>query len=1356
MKKLGLFALIAVLFTACSQDNTTDNALQPELLRVGFEEGTRVQLNDQHQTVWNTGDMVSVFYKSDANSCYSYTGEDKARTGVISKVDNVATTSASLDKVYAVYPYNADYTIDAQGVVSATVSANQTYAAGSYGIGNNIMVATGGSAELIFQNVYGWVRLQFTGKDSVSKLVFRGNNNEVLAGAATINPNDATIAFAAGGATELTLDCSNVTLTDAATEFYIAVAPQAFEKGFEVEAHTAAGVKVFNKGTATTITRNVVTTMATTEIDVITPISDVTTAGTYAVTGTVVAVGTQAYIIADNTGAMMVYHYNNGRTVGENITISGEVTIYQKADGTSWGTPQFSNAATVVVNSTDNAWTYNPSVLDAAGVDAMLTETLSKEVEFAGKLVVSGNYINIEIAGATVQGSVKYVDNNAYADLNGKDVTVKGYFVGVSSKKYVNVLPYSIEAKESVNPEPEPEPSATIIDAVANVKAGKYYMAGYAEQYNNSSNGTVTTFAPYSYHMWTGGISTGSNFDLLTVNYSYENEKFALNPNLSEQDAAKGTAQLVELVAVDGKTNAYYIKMGDKYLTCTGKRKAALVDTPTEWAFTDHAKGGICLTDVANNVILGTAGATYNLLRCYVAPASSLLYGVAFISADAAFDSTTPTPDPEPDPEPEPTPGDTVAINTITTAGTYTVTGTVVAVGTQAYIIADNTGAMMVYHYNNGRTVGENITISGEVTIYQKADGTSWGTPQFSNAATVVVNSTDNAWTYNPSVLDAAGVDAMLTETLSKEVEFAGKLVVSGNYINIEIAGATVQGSVKYVDNNAYADLNGKDVTVKGYFVGVSSKKYVNVLPYSIEAKESVNPEPEPEPSATIIDAVANVKAGKYYMAGYAEQYNNSSNGTVTTFAPYSYHMWTGGISTGSNFDLLTVNYSYENEKFALNPNLSEQDAAKGTAQLVELVAVDGKTNAYYIKMGDKYLTCTGKRKAALVDTPTEWAFTDHAKGGICLTDVANNVILGTAGATYNLLRCYVAPASSLLYGVAFISADAAFDSTTPTPDPEPEPEPEPSVKALPYTESFKTSQGDFTINDVELGSLSYVWKHSTYNDSGYMKASAFKTAAVASESWLISPAISLSDATSPVVTFSHAHKFAGTPSNELTLWVSANDGAWEQVTIPTYSSNADWTFVESGEISLAKYVGSTIKVAFKYVSSTSAAATWEVKDFSVAEGSGSVTPEPEPEPEPTPDSNGIVWEIGLDLQSWNADTNATYGAGFIASDDNISVGYYQHKSTSKAVEPKTDHIRIYKSSALVITPLNGKTIKKVVIDVTYASTYALDMNVLSDGTTAVGDTTAGTITWSGSTDQFVAEANNGQVRVKKLTVITE
>lgn len=211
----------------------------------------------------------------------------------------------------------------------------------------------------------------------------------------------------------------------------------------------------------------------------------------------------------------------------------------------------------------------------------------------------------------------------------------------------------------------------------------------------------------------------------------------------------------------------------------------------------------------------------------------------------------------------------------------------------------------------------------------------------------------------------------------------------------------------------------------------------------------------------------------------------------------------------------------------------------------------------------------------------------------------------------------------------------ARFDGTV-TPEPTPTPG---EAKSLPYAESFTTSQGDFTINNVTLGTLSYVWQHSTYNSDGYMKASAFmNNAAVAAESWLVSPAISLAGATSPVVTFTHAHKFAGTPSEELTLWVSANDGAWEQVTIPTYSDNNSWTFVESGEISLAKYVGSTVKVAFKYVSTTSNAGTWEVKNFSVAEASGAVTPDPTPDPEPTPTPDGKYVTMSLstiDTTSW-------------------------------------------------------------------------------------------------------------------------
>ena len=180
--------------------------------------------------------------------------------------------------------------------------------------------------------------------------------------------------------------------------------------------------------------------------------------------------------------------------------------------------------------------------------------------------------------------------------------------------------------------------------------------------------------------------------------------------------------------------------------------------------------------------------------------------------------------------------------------------------------------------------------------------------------------------------------------------------------------------------------------------------------------------------------------------------------------------------------------------------------------------------------------------------------------------------------------------------------------TVTPTPDPDPTPDPTPADAY--FYESFTNGQGEFTINDVLLsGDLTYVWKHESGQYGTYMKASGYKGGATASESWLISPAISLVGATTPAVSFDHCHKFAGTPANELTLWVSENDGAdWTQLVISTYGSNNDYNFV-TNTTDLTAYVGKTIKLALKYVSTTSAAATWEVNNFKVAENNGSSQP---------------------------------------------------------------------------------------------------------------------------------------------------
>lgn len=244
----------------------------------------------------------------------------------------------------------------------------------------------------------------------------------------------------------------------------------------------------------------------------ITPIGEITTEGNYTAEGTVVARGSQAYIIADNTGAMMVYHNGNERAVGEKISISGAVELYSNTNGSSKSTPQFTNTATVKVLSTDNVWTYNPTAMDGTAMDALLSgELVCQEVQFEGNLEISGNHMNVTIPGAsTAIGSIKYVETSTVEAYNGKDIIVKGYYVGYSSNKYVNVLPYSVEeANPSTDPAIKADPTSLSFAAAGeskevtytakNLGSNKVFAAVSGENASQFSatvgNGTVTVTA---------------------------------------------------------------------------------------------------------------------------------------------------------------------------------------------------------------------------------------------------------------------------------------------------------------------------------------------------------------------------------------------------------------------------------------------------------------------------------------------------------------------------------------------------------------------------------------------------------------------------------------------------------------------------------------------------------------------------------------------------------------------------------------------------------------------------------------------------------------------------------------------
>ena len=298
------------------------------------------------------------------------------------------------------------------------------------------------------------------------------------------------------------------------------------------------------------------------------------------------------------------------------------------------------------------------------------------------------------------------------------------------------------------------------------------------------------------------------------------------------------------------------------------------------------------------------------------------------------------------------------------------------------------------------------------------------------------------------------------------------------------------------------------------------------------------------------------------------------------------------------------------------------------------------------------------------------------------------------------------------------------------------------------FSETFASSQGNFTVDNKVLPSgATSVWNFA----SGYgMKASAYINGANnASESWLISPEIDLSAATTAFLSFDHVMRYFGTANQDGTLKVTADNGTtWTDVTIPTYSDGSNWTFVSSGEINLASFVGKKIKIAFIYQSTTTAAATWEVKNVKVYKTSvgGGTTGGG------GGDSTGNT--ITVSSTDFTADSDATYGTGFkYTAANGVVVAYYKHTSTSTLVNTISGHIRIYKGSVIVVTAPAGKTFKKLVFKTTEAN-YTKDLTVLEGGGTCTTNTSD--VTWTGSAGKFVGHAAAAQVRVASIEVTME
>lgn len=266
--------------------------------------------------------------------------------------------------------------------------------------------------------------------------------------------------------------------------------------------------------------------------------------------------------------------------------------------------------------------------------------------------------------------------------------------------------------------------------------------------------------------------------------------------------------------------------------------------------------------------------------------------------------------------------------------------------------------------------------------------------------------------------------------------------------------------------------------------------------------------------------------------------------------------------------------------------------------------------------------------------------------------------------------------------------------------------------ETLPYSDANLKDWNAVTIKGA-------VWDLGT----NYAKATGYNStdkSYTETEAWLVSPVINITSTTGAVINFDHVIRYVYNTSdiNNHEMYISKDykgdvkTATWTKLDYkPVASTTNTWDFYAASPIAVPQeYLGQKVVVAFKFVCGASNSTTWEIKNFSIKEGTADnpgtgETPgtgdKPGTDDNPgtgsgevsgnsitvSPASLGLANQTSVGTQTLSDGTQLIFGAGTNKNDPKFYT--------------TGNNIRMYPTNTLTV-----KSSKKIASIILYCDTY--------------------------------------------------